>query len=637
MLDSIFIEILNMSYIGSIVIGVVLLLRFLLRKVPKKFSYILWIVPLIRLMIPFSIESVISLIPVNPEPIPGDIGYADKPEINTGIVNVDYSFNNLLPKPEMVTSINPLQIIISIGAIIWFTIMVGMIIYGLLSYYKLKRQLLASTWIEDNIYCSGIIDTPFVMGIVEPKIYLPNLIQKSEQEYICLHEQTHIKRFDHVFRFIGYLTLCAHWFNPLVWISFYLSGKDMEMSCDESVISKLGVNVKKEYSQSLLNFTTRKTKLSLSPLAFGEGDTKGRVKNILNFRKPKTYFIILIAIVLIIVSVGLLANPHKSLNEATINGHTYGVVDILFESGVYSFSYSEDTAPNYSISSDYMLYSKEGEHDWTQIGSLYKTDIKTEELMTWIHFTEYLDDRTVGLINDAKILYRADTNNDNNVFYLVMETKENQILVFYGYDAEVGSSIRWIFEVERIALIDLSLSVSEIWNYRTEYIGNNSAVGNIASQLQYPKHLEYNGISLQTEKEPYSLTIMLQEQEGIEVAIVDEELELRNKINACILFSLVQNLDEVTFSVESKTVKSNPYVYTRAWAEKLIGVNLWEESEDEETYDELLIRIKDKVSLGSDLPIDTHITSNDHSLHQAISEAILDYHTQYGLIGGIPF
>lgn len=637
MIDNIFIELLNMSYIGSIVIGVVLLLRILLKKLPKKFSYVLWIVPLVRLMIPFSIESVLSLIPVNPEPIPIDIGYAVKPEINTGVANVDYSVNNMLPVPEIVASINPLQILISIGAIIWFVVMMGMIIYGVLSYYKFKKQLIDSTWIEGNIYCSSSIDTPFVIGIAKPKIYLPNSVLKSEQGYILLHEQTHIKRFDHVFRCIAYITLCTHWFNPLVWLSFYLSGKDMEMSCDESVISELGGNVKKEYSQSLLNFTTKKAKLSMSPLAFGEGDTKGRVKNVLNFKKPKAYFIILIAIILVSVSVGLLANPRNNVNETTINGHTYGVVDVLFQSPRYSFTYTEDTAPNFSISSDYMLYSKEGEHDWTQVGGLYETDTKTEELMSWILIKEFLEDRTVELINDTNILYRADTNNDNNVFYLVTETKEHQILVFIGYEAQEGASIRWIFEVEQIEPMELSLSSTELWNYRTEYVGNNSAIGNISSQLQYPKDFDYNGISLQTENQPYGLTIMLQERDNIEEVVADENSDLLNKINACIMFSLVQNLDEVTFSVEGDSIKSKPYVYTRAWAENLVGMDLWEASEDEEAYDNLIIRIKDMVSLGSDVPIDTHIASNDSSLDQAISEEIIDYHTQYGLIGGTPF
>lgn len=637
MLDKIFIHLLNMSYIGGIVIGAVLIIRLFIKKVPKKYSYMLWMVPLVRLMIPISIESVLSLIPINPEPIPVNIGYAATPRVNTGVTNVDYSINNILPAPEIAASFNPLQIIISIGAIIWFIVMVGMIFYGVKSYYKLKKQLSDSTLIEGNIYYSNSIETPFVMGFVKPKIYLPNSVIESEKVYILLHEQTHIKRFDHVFRFISYITLCVHWFNPLVWISFYVSGKDMEMSCDESVLSELGGKVKKEYSQSLLNFTTRKTKLSMSPLAFGEGDTKGRIKNVLNFKKPKTYFIILVVILLVIVSIGLLANPKKISNEMTINGQSYSVLNILYDSPVYSFSFSVDTAPKYSISSDYMLYVREGEHDWTQVGGLYEIDTKVDELMTWIHFTENLDDRAVELINNTTKLYQADTNNDNEVFYLIAETKEHKILIFYGYGDKEGASIRRIFEVERIEAVELSISSTEIWNYRSEFVGNSSAVGNISSQLQYPVYLEYNGIALQTENQPYRLTIMLREQDGIEESIAEENTEMIFEINACIVFSLVQNLNEVMFAIEGDSIKSKPYIYTRAWAENLIGIDLWKASENENVFNELLVKIKNVVISDSKVPIETYITSNDNSLDQAVSEAILDYHTQYGVGGGTAF
>ncbi|NMA49538.1 MAG: hypothetical protein GX947_07195, partial [Tissierellia bacterium] len=134
---------------------------------------------------------------------------------------------------------------------------------------------------------------------------------ESEEEYIVLHESTHIKRFDHVIRFISYLVLCIHWFNPLVWIAFWISGEDMEMSCDEAVISQLGQNVKKDYSQSLLNLTTGKKKLSMTPLAFGEGETKGRIKNIINFKQPKLYLIIIAVLILGVAFIGLMTNPKR--------------------------------------------------------------------------------------------------------------------------------------------------------------------------------------------------------------------------------------------------------------------------------------------------------------------------------------
>ncbi|SMB79974.1 BlaR1 peptidase M56 [Desulfonispora thiosulfatigenes DSM 11270] len=135
--------------------------------------------------------------------------------------------------------------------------------YGMLSLKRIKSKLEHANLEKDNIYRSDNVETPFVLGLIKPKIYLPSYLSEIEKDYIVLHEQTHIKRFDHVSRFLSYLTLCIHWFNPLVWIAFWLSGKDMEMSCDESVINQLGHGVKKEYLQSLLNLASGRTNLGL--------------------------------------------------------------------------------------------------------------------------------------------------------------------------------------------------------------------------------------------------------------------------------------------------------------------------------------------------------------------------------------
>ena len=318
MLASIFLHVLNMSYVGGIVIALVLAIRISLKKFPKKYSYLLWVVPLIRLVFPFSIESVVSLIPFNPEPIPATIMYDQMPTINTGISSVDGSINQILPTSEIVGSVNPIQVWIFIGTVIWILGILVLIAYGVASYIKLKRKLLNSTMEQENIYYSDSFDTPFVMGIIKPMIFLPSFLSESEREYILLHEQIHIKRRDHIVRFISYLVLSFHWFNPMVWIAFFMSEKDMEMSCDEAVIFQLGDSVKKEYSTSLLSLATGRGRLSMSPLAFGEGETKGRIKNIIRFNKPKAYIIVVALLIITVVSIGLLVNPKNALNVRDI-------------------------------------------------------------------------------------------------------------------------------------------------------------------------------------------------------------------------------------------------------------------------------------------------------------------------------
>lgn len=297
-----------MSIIGGIVILFILVSRLFLKKVPKIFSYILWSVALLRLLVPFSFESMLSLIPINPRPISNESLYVAQTNIG-GISGQEITISPNLTTANIAEPVNPMQTFISIGAMLWIAGIFLLLIYSLFTLYRLKGRLASSVHEKDNIYISHEIDMPFVLGLIRPKIYLPVSLSESERDYIVLHEQTHIKRFDHVFRIIGYLALLVHWFNPLVWIAFHVSGKDMEMSCDESVIKAFGDKVKSDYSISLLSLATGRRNIGVTPLAFGEGDTKGRVKNVMNYKKPMFWVIIIALIFVIVLSFGLLANP----------------------------------------------------------------------------------------------------------------------------------------------------------------------------------------------------------------------------------------------------------------------------------------------------------------------------------------
>lgn len=313
MLEKLFLQILNMSFIGGIVILFILTARIILKKAPKIFSYSLWAVALLRLIFPFSFESILSLIPIKTETISQDILYNQTVQVNSGVAGIDNFTNSSLPAGTIYERANSMEILVSVGSILWVAGILVLLTYSLVSLFRLKRRLENEVVYEkDNIYSSTVIDTPFVLGIIHPKIYLPTLLSESEKNYILLHEQTHIKRFDHVMRVISYLVLCIHWFNPLVWIAFYVSGKDMEMACDESVIRRLGDGVKKDYSSSLLSLATGKRRLGATPLAFSEGDTKGRIKNIMNYKKPMFWVILIILIGIVIFSFSLLSNPKQA-------------------------------------------------------------------------------------------------------------------------------------------------------------------------------------------------------------------------------------------------------------------------------------------------------------------------------------
>lgn len=446
-MSELFLTVLNMSLTASYVILFVILVRLLLKKAPKVISYALWGVVAFRLIIPFSFESIFSLMPrnTNTVPIPHDIIYQQSPKINSGIEVVDSFVSQSLPAPTAGASANPLQIYVEIGAYIWVLGIIALLVYSLISVLILKRQLKSAQLIERNIYESKNLKTPFVLGLIKPRIYLPVGLSKEERNYTLFHEQTHIHRKDHILKILAFLILAIHWFNPLVWIAFMLMSTDMELSCDERVLKEMNEDIKKPYANSLLSLATGRHILNGSPLAFGEGNVKGRIKNVLNYRKPRFWVIAVTGLIAIALYVGLMANP-KSL--ATFNGSSYRVEEILYQDPVYSFGYTLDTAPQYSISSDYMLYSKQiTDNDWVMHKGLYPYKISRQELYALFN---PLNNKAHEAIDQTKLIYRSDTDDENEIFYLIIQLKNGDVLLALGYDNEDNRRIRWLFRLEEI-------------------------------------------------------------------------------------------------------------------------------------------------------------------------------------------
>ena len=283
-MGKIFLTVLNMSFTASYVILFVILVRLMLKKAPRVISYVLWGVVAFRLIIPSSFESMFSIMPrnTNAVPIPHDIIYQQNPQINSGIEVLDSFVNNSLPAPILGASVNTLQIYVEIGEYLWVLGIIALLVYSLVSILILKRQLKNAELIEQNIFEAKNLKTPFVLGLIRPKIYLPDRLNATERNYILLHEQTHIRRKDHIIKILAFLTLSIHWFNPLVWIAFMLMSTDMELSCDEKVLKEMNEDIKKPYANSLLSLATGRYIFNGNPLAFGEGNVKGRIKNVLN-------------------------------------------------------------------------------------------------------------------------------------------------------------------------------------------------------------------------------------------------------------------------------------------------------------------------------------------------------------------
>lgn len=329
--EKLFMGILNMSVTASIVILAVLLVRVFLRKLPRIFSYLLWMVVLFRLLCPFSFEADFSLLralPVSTQE-QGDLTYAPMQSGFFESVNVTPDMDMPLTEPTVETiagtqegettvtkPVDVKEIAVSVVSVIWLVGAGSLLVYSVVTLFRLKGKLKAAEHVQDNIYTTRAVETPFVIGVAKPKIYLPAQLLEDEKSYILMHEQIHIKRGDHIVKIISFLALCLHWFNPLVWLSFFLLGKDMEMSCDEAVIRKAGSGVKKEYSSSLLSLATGRRIVNGVPLAFGEGDTGSRIKNVLKYKKPATIVAVIALVVCVVVAVVLLANPSKQNPDA---------------------------------------------------------------------------------------------------------------------------------------------------------------------------------------------------------------------------------------------------------------------------------------------------------------------------------
>lgn len=306
-MNELFFSVLNMSMTASYVILIISILRLPLKKVPKNISYALWSIAGFRLLCPVSFESIISFIPVGVEEIPQYIIPDQSPHTNS---YVSTAFAEKAPLVPADYDISPVQTFFnSWSGYIWLAGIAIMLIYSIVCILVLKNYLKHAQHLQLNIYEAFNIKTPFVLGILKPKIYLPAGLTEKEKGYIIQHEQIHINRRDYIVKSFAFLILCIHWFNPFVWIGFLLMSTDMELSCDEKVIRKMGMEIKKEYSASLLSLATNNRIINGSPLAFGEGNVKGRIKNVLNYKKPVPWFIAFSIIIACIIGIGLLANP----------------------------------------------------------------------------------------------------------------------------------------------------------------------------------------------------------------------------------------------------------------------------------------------------------------------------------------
>ncbi len=319
----IFLKFLNMSITASWMIVAVMILRLILRRAPKYIRCLLWCMVGIRLLCPFSIESAWSLIPTT-EVVTQELLYSPEPQVETGVpvmndaVNV-YVEENLTP--NVGDSVNPLQILTYVASVLWLVGMCGLMIYAVISYLRVRYRVREAILLRRNIFQSERVHSPFVLGVIRTRIYVPFHLYEDELECVIAHEEAHIKRGDHLLKPLGFFVLAVYWFNPLIWVAYVLLCRDIELACDEKVIREKNVN-KKLYSETLLNCSVGHSQITACPLAFGEVGVKHRIKNVVNYKKPAFWVMIVSVLLCVVLMVCFMTDPKEGELAVQTGGET---------------------------------------------------------------------------------------------------------------------------------------------------------------------------------------------------------------------------------------------------------------------------------------------------------------------------
>ena len=322
-MSGIFLKLLNLSISASWLVLVVLVLRLVLKRAPKWVNVLLWGMVALRLMLPFSIESALSLIPSAETVSPEVVQFDPAPTITSGVEFIDNAVNPSLSESfaaAPLASVNPLYVWTYLAGWVWLIGLAAMLAYALVSYLRLRRRVSASIPLRENIYVCDEVPSPFILGIVHPRIYLPSALDEAQRGSVLSHERAHLARRDHWWKPLGFALLAVYWFNPLLWLAYTLLCRDIELACDERVLRGMDAGQVKAYSSALLACSVPRRMIAACPLAFGEVGVGARVKNALRYKKPAFWVIAASVIVCIVVAVCFLTNPRTDTDAAGLVG-----------------------------------------------------------------------------------------------------------------------------------------------------------------------------------------------------------------------------------------------------------------------------------------------------------------------------
>jgi beta-lactamase regulating signal transducer with metallopeptidase domain len=458
-MSAVFLKILNMGITASWLILAVFLTRQLLKKAPKWVPCLLWGLVAIRLICPFSFESVISLIP-STETIPVNIAQQHEPAITSGITIVNEVVNPIVAKSFTTVSAdnaNPLQNLISVAAIVWIAGIIIMLTYALFSYLKLKKTVSVCVPVGERLLACDEVRAPFILGVFRPVIYIPSSMSGDTLEYAIRHEKAHLQRHDHWWKPLGFLLLSVYWFNPLCWIAYILLCRDIEMACDEKVICDMDKDDMAAYSQALLDSSFPRKQIAACPLAFGEVGVKERVKGVLNYKKPAFWIILVAVIACIVLAVCLMTDPlsDKGMSEK---------LGVSMNKAVAEHARSSNSEDRF-IAADYdVLLVSESGHETT--------------VYAWVLYEEYSFNGSdakleTGSHIPAAITFDTSSNDNDSSTYDVIEYWEPRNGSHYAED--IQAKFPWSIRGKALDKSKSKANLENSLHAAREYFGVNES------------------------------------------------------------------------------------------------------------------------------------------------------------------
>ena len=473
-MEAIFLKLVNMSITAGWLVLAVIAVRLVFRRIPKWALCLLWGLVAFRLICPFYVESGLSLIP-SAQPLPDEIIYTEHPEIQSGVPVIDNTVNPILESsmtPTELTSANPTQIWSFILSRIWCLGLVAMLMYATISYLLIKRRVAAAIPLRQNIKRCEFIESPFVLGVLFPVIYLPASLEKPDWQYVIAHEEAHIQRRDHWWKPIGFLLLSIFWFHPLMWVAYILLCRDIEAACDERVIQNMDKDALRAYSTALLTCSVRRRTVGACPLAFGEVDIRERISHVMNYRKSSFWGVLVSLVLILVISVTFLTNPQRRYDPDRVYSQELlpdpdriyidvDGTDIIYEKDtevyrrlveVFRANWWKYTQEDLDIAPDDALVAPFAPEQlkttawrtYREVGDTIVCFQYAEDPITW----EYTDGEIIAIQTIGFVLPEKNWSEENTKgFFLISKTEQigiNEGLYTYYYPPEIAGDF-WGF------------------------------------------------------------------------------------------------------------------------------------------------------------------------------------------------